>query len=557
MSQIRKTVSLIRRFLVDRMFGRMLFMLISRLLIMYGVGQLSTPVLLAVFYAGLTEKNPRIIIAALLLWLGYAFWMVVGDRKNMLLYNRIYFRNQLSMQSHYINAAMEYDLGQYDRELKEGKLVELVDDGTDEVMNRYQNLFALLVKGATVLVLSAVIGIIGSWVIAIIFLLLAFLGILISNRLDKCESILSDRCFDAEAVLTDKLRNYYKNRETYHSAGLTDYWVDTLKKDIASLWTMTKEVHGITVLRNAMGILVKVCAYSALLWYAMFHPERIIRLVALPIGYQAMHAALDDFLYALSRIRVKSHIAEDLDEVDTLSSFRCQPRQEEVPGLEVEHLCLSFGERTVLKDVSFHISPGEKVFLVGANGCGKSTLLRAISGLLAGDQGCIRINGQDPYTCLPTIRRSLLYMVPAASSLFPFSPLDNIDLTENDPETAQRFLNLLGLRHLALSEEKTTQGLSEGEQQRICILRSLSGKVPFLLLDEPVSHMDAENASRVWEELFSRPEGILTIVHDFTEVAQKYNPRVIWLQNGRIAADGKYAYIMSHSPDFIRWCKKG
>ena len=133
MNDVRRTFSLIRRFMHRGTYPRMLFMLVSRALILYGAGAVSAPVILMLLYGALTSGSAMRVAALAALWLVYAYWMVAGDRRNMVEYNRIYFCNQVSMQTHYLRCALGLKLPAYDEKYRQGMLIELIDSGIDSV----------------------------------------------------------------------------------------------------------------------------------------------------------------------------------------------------------------------------------------------------------------------------------------------------------------------------------------------------------------------------------------------------------------------------------------
>jgi putative spermidine/putrescine transport system ATP-binding protein len=174
-------------------------------------------------------------------------------------------------------------------------------------------------------------------------------------------------------------------------------------------------------------------------------------------------------------------------------------------ALTVERVEVAFGPVTVLKGVSLEVAPGEFVALLGSSGCGKTTLLRAISGFARVGSGRVLVAGRD-ITSLPPERRGMA-MVFQSYALWPhMSTAQNIGygLRLRGVGRAQRaarvqeVLALLGLE--GLGERPVTQ-LSGGQRQRVALGRALAINPGILLLDEPLSNLDARIRQSVRHEI--------------------------------------------------------
>jgi putative spermidine/putrescine transport system ATP-binding protein len=174
-------------------------------------------------------------------------------------------------------------------------------------------------------------------------------------------------------------------------------------------------------------------------------------------------------------------------------------------ALTVERVEVAFGPVTVLKGVSLEVAPGEFVALLGSSGCGKTTLLRAISGFATVGSGQVLVAGRD-ITGLPPERRGMA-MVFQSYALWPhMSTAQNIGygLRLRGVDRARRaarvrdVLALLGLE--GLGERPVTQ-LSGGQRQRVALGRALAIEPGILLLDEPLSNLDARIRQSVRHEI--------------------------------------------------------
>lgn len=203
--------------------------------------------------------------------------------------------------------------------------------------------------------------------------------------------------------------------------------------------------------------------------------------------------------------------------------------------IELSHVHKFFGDTQVLQDVNLNIEPGEFVALVGKSGCGKSTLLRLISSLEEKSGGEIRIKDKKVEEIDADVR--FLFQDPR---LLPWkSVLENVILgsPERSREKAQQALREVGLEG---KEEAWPADLSGGQRQRVALARALVGTPKVLLLDEPLSALDALtrlNMQRLIERLWQRLGlTVILVTHDVTE-AVNLADRVILLEEGRVALD--------------------
>ena len=158
--------------------------------------------------------------------------------------------------------------------------------------------------------------------------------------------------------------------------------------------------------------------------------------------------------------------------------------------LEVRHLTVQFGPNRVVDDVSFSLQGSEILMLVGPTGCGKTTLLRAIAGLIPPTGGEIIIDGRriDRRRPLAPEKRGI-GMVFQDFALFPhLSVEDNIAFRLRDRQPAEEWIARLGLSPLRRGMPQT---LSGGQKQRVALARSLAHAPRLMLLDEPLSNLDA------------------------------------------------------------------
>jgi iron(III) transport system ATP-binding protein len=215
------------------------------------------------------------------------------------------------------------------------------------------------------------------------------------------------------------------------------------------------------------------------------------------------------------------------------------------PFLSVRSLTKRFGTFTALTDVSLDVARGEFVCFLGPSGCGKTTLLRAIAGLDAQDQGTIAIAGRDVSRLPPAARD--FGIVFQSYALFP-----NLTVAANvayglvnrrraRPEIDGRVRELLALVGLNDQDTKYPVQLSGGQQQRVALARALATAPGLLLLDEPLSALDARVRLRLRDEIkdLQRRLGVTTVMvtHDQDE-ALAMADRIVVMREGAIEQVG-------------------
>lgn len=214
-------------------------------------------------------------------------------------------------------------------------------------------------------------------------------------------------------------------------------------------------------------------------------------------------------------------------------------------GIRIENLGLSFASTEVLKSVNLEIQPGEFFAFLGPSGSGKSTLLRAIAGFGPEPSGRILIGDKDIAHLLPWQRN--VGMVFQNYALWPHMSirrnvafgLEERKLAKDDiHQRVDDALDLVGLKHLA---ERRPSQLSGGQQQRIALARTLVVEPRVLLLDEPLSNLDANLRVQMRRELLTlqRELGLTTIfvTHD-QEEANTTSDRIAVLDQGVIQQVG-------------------
>ena len=222
--------------------------------------------------------------------------------------------------------------------------------------------------------------------------------------------------------------------------------------------------------------------------------------------------------------------------------------------IEVKNLKKNYGDREILKDISFSIEKGEIISIIGESGAGKSTLMRCINGLEGINSGSIKFYDTD-ITKLKekernSIKKQMAYVFQDLNIIDNMYVIDNVLIpflnrknfiqvllnrfSRAEYERALYCLEKVGILKLAYTKAKY---LSGGEKQRVAIARSIAPNVDLILADEPISSLDEKNSFQIME-IFKRINAkknktIILNLHN-VEIAKKFSDKILALKNGEI-----------------------
>ncbi|MBY0121124.1 ABC transporter ATP-binding protein [Bacillus sp. S/N-304-OC-R1] len=213
--------------------------------------------------------------------------------------------------------------------------------------------------------------------------------------------------------------------------------------------------------------------------------------------------------------------------------------------VDIQGVSMSYGKNTILNQIDLQIKQGELLTLLGPSGCGKSTTLNIIAGFLHPDQGELLIKGKKMNN-VPSYKRDL-GMVFQAYSLFPHMTVyENLafglKLRKIDKQViAQKIEKALALVKMTGLEQRYPRELSGGQRQRVAIARALVVEPTLLLLDEPLSNLDAKLRVELRAEIkrMQKDVGVTTVfvTHDQDE-ALSMSDRIVVMNAGKIEQIG-------------------
>ncbi|MCC6001455.1 MAG: ABC transporter ATP-binding protein [Pararhodobacter sp.] len=210
-------------------------------------------------------------------------------------------------------------------------------------------------------------------------------------------------------------------------------------------------------------------------------------------------------------------------------------------GIQLDNISLSRAGRPVLAPTTLRLDE-QRIGIVGRNGSGKSSLLRVIAGLQAPDQGRVSVAGTDMQGDRKTaIRRlGILFQNPDHQIIFPTVDEEIAfgirQLGASRAEARTRARAVLEAHGRADWAERSTQALSQGQRHYLCLMAVLAMQPAVILLDEPFSGLDIPTTLHLHRALDALDQQVVLVSHDPAQIARF--DRVIWLEGGRIEADG-------------------
>jgi manganese/iron transport system ATP-binding protein len=223
---------------------------------------------------------------------------------------------------------------------------------------------------------------------------------------------------------------------------------------------------------------------------------------------------------------------EKLQQINKLHLSKHADHDLSQPILETKGISVRFNGTLALDDVSFQLQPGERVAIIGPNGAGKSTLFNVISGVIPPTQGQVKIYGNKPghHICISYVpqRSQVDWQFPVnVADVVMMGRIGKLGLfhwpKRRDWDLVHESLQLVGLDRLS---NRQIGELSGGQQQRVFIARALAQEAELMLMDEPLTGLDArshEGIFAILDRLRERKVTIMVATHDLNLAAERFD----------------------------------
>ena len=226
--------------------------------------------------------------------------------------------------------------------------------------------------------------------------------------------------------------------------------------------------------------------------------------------------------------------------------------------LEVKNIYCGYSGEDVVKNVSFKVSRGENICIVGPNGCGKSTLLKAIANLLS-FKGQILLDGKDTKLLKrKELATKVSLMTQSSNVLFPYSIYETVALgryahlngvfsrlSKNDDEIINKSLDKVGILDI---KDKLISELSGGQLQRVFLARAFAQDPDVIILDEPTNHLDLRYQIEILDylKLWAKENNkiVVAVLHDLNLV-QNFGDKVLMLKEGTLINNGETKEVLN------------
>ena len=223
-----------------------------------------------------------------------------------------------------------------------------------------------------------------------------------------------------------------------------------------------------------------------------------------------------------------------------------------MPAIEVEHLVKTYGDATVVNDVSFTVEEGEIFGILGPNGAGKTTIVETIEGLRRPDAGTIRVLGLDPIRDAAEVRQRLGAQLQESRLPDKLKVWEAMDLFASFYRKPAPWPELLERLGLADRLDARYKDLSGGQKQRLSAALALVGDPQIAVLDELTTGLDPQARRATWDLIEQiRDDGVtVVLVTHFMEEAERLADRVAVIDGGRLVAiDTPAALVTRTAPE--------
>lgn len=218
--------------------------------------------------------------------------------------------------------------------------------------------------------------------------------------------------------------------------------------------------------------------------------------------------------------------------------------------IEVQNLSKAYKKKTVLDKLSFRVTNGEIVALLGENGAGKSTLINLLNHLSSKDSGDISIMGTQD---IPSIRENISVMLQSNLSLNKITVKEILNLARSyykHPLSYEELINLAGLKE---AENRYVSLLSGGQKRRLTFAATMAGNPQLIFLDEPTAGMDSQSRRNFWQRIAEyRKQGkTFFVTSHYLEELDTIADRIMILKDTHLVYDGTLVNLRQRSGEIV------
>jgi ABC-2 type transport system ATP-binding protein len=217
------------------------------------------------------------------------------------------------------------------------------------------------------------------------------------------------------------------------------------------------------------------------------------------------------------------------------------------PVISIKNLCKNYGNKPVLKDINLEVYSGQVIGYIGPNGAGKSTTVKILCGLLTDYEGEVSVKGFDVKKDTLEVKKVIGYVPEMAELYDVLSPKEFLSFMGalygiNEQVCSERIQKIMSAFGLAVNIDQRMDSFSKGMKQKVLIASGILHNPDVIILDEPLSGLDA-NSVIIIKEMISRlardGKTIFYCSH-MMDVVEKVSDRIVLIDEGRIIADGSF-----------------
>lgn len=232
---------------------------------------------------------------------------------------------------------------------------------------------------------------------------------------------------------------------------------------------------------------------------------------------------------------------------DTNTDLPANPKSEQEPIIRINHLFKNYGSKPVLKDINLNVYPGQVIGYIGPNGAGKSTTVKILCGLITDYDGEVTIKGYDLKQNTLEVKRLIGYVPEMAELYDVLTPMEYLEFTGalygmDETVCRERINRVMTAFDLHSNINQRMDSFSKGMKQKVLLASGLLHNPDIIILDEPLSGLDA-NSVIIIKELISRlakdGKTIFYCSH-MMDVVEKVSDRIVLIDEGRIIANGSF-----------------